>query len=301
MTVEQKQALLDFLGDWCLYNDWNSLIAIFPNQRFRFAVLTQAVIMKDIFQSLVENPFYYIDLGTHWDGFSETLPPTYGKELYQHWQKLLRVDELIAEKWRFVTVQMMNRYLEPHAGPETDPICSVEAWDCTTGIRSWNIRQRYVNQLVRNILDRSSLIWPMLLDHDPKKELETEEPFRREGLLRRCYEEACDFAVQIRCQKRWWAHGQDGYDTPFDYAADDFQKGRRSAIIFWPTTWAVSCRYITVPPQGSMIAQEGGRSSLEGIEWAYADERDWVYKVFACGRVYLAGRGQVKPDDASRE
>ncbi|KAJ5735906.1 uncharacterized protein N7483_001031 [Penicillium malachiteum] len=183
MTTEQKQAVLNFLGDWCLYNDWDSLIATFPNQRFRFHTFTQAIIMKDIFQSLVENPFYYMDLDTHWDGSSETLPPTFGKELYQHWQKLLRVDELSAEKWRISTVQIMNRYLEPTARPKTDPIWPVEAWDCTTGIRSWNIRQ--------------SLISPMLLDHDPQKELDTEHPFRRDGLLRRCYEQACDFAVQM--------------------------------------------------------------------------------------------------------
>ncbi|KAJ5729555.1 uncharacterized protein N7483_004063 [Penicillium malachiteum] len=37
----------------------------------------------------------------------------------------------------------------------------------------------------------------MLLDHDPKKELDTEHPFRRDGLLRQCYEQACDFAVQM--------------------------------------------------------------------------------------------------------
>ncbi|KAJ5701816.1 hypothetical protein N7488_009364 [Penicillium malachiteum] len=286
--------------------------------------------MKDIFQSLVENPFYYMDLGIHWDGSSETLPPTYGKELYRHWQKLLRVDEISAERWRIATVQMMNRYLEPLARPETDPIHPVEAWDCTTGIRSWNIRQRYVNQLVRNMLDRSSLIWPMLLDHDPKKELKPEEPFHREGLLRQCYEQACNFAVQMwvidsmafrfddnineigpytelegpgiytRRQKRWWAGGQDSPDGPRDYAAD-LQKGRETAVIFWPTTWGVLCSYITMSHHGSVIAEQGGRSSLEGIEWAYADERDWVYKVFASGRVYLAGRGQVKPNDASRE
>ncbi|KAJ5735251.1 uncharacterized protein N7483_000376 [Penicillium malachiteum] len=84
MTAEQKQAVLDFLGDWCLYNDWDSLIATFPNQRFRFHTFTQAVIMKDIFQSLVKNPFYYMDLDNHWDGRLETLPPIYGKELYQY-------------------------------------------------------------------------------------------------------------------------------------------------------------------------------------------------------------------------
>ncbi|KAJ5721017.1 uncharacterized protein N7483_008951 [Penicillium malachiteum] len=329
MTAEQKQAVLDFLGDWCLYNDWDSLIATFPNQRFRFHTFTQAVIMKDIFQSLVENPFYYIDLDTHWDGRSETLPPTYGKKLYQHWQNLLRVDELSAERWRISTVQMMNRYLEPIARPKTEPIWPVEAWDCTTGIRSWNIRQRYVNQLVRNMLDRSSLISPMLLDHVPEKELDTKEPFRRDGLLRRCYEQACEFAVQMwtrdgsafrfdenineigpftelenperdkRHYKRWWTSGYDHYDCPFDHSSEDSYKGRETAIIFWPTIWTIHYKHLHVPPRSREAF--GGRSSIEGREWIYMDDRDWLYEVLASGRVYLAGRGLVKPTDAPCE
>ncbi|KAJ5726667.1 uncharacterized protein N7483_008024 [Penicillium malachiteum] len=288
--------------------------------------------MKDIFQSLVENPFYYMDLDTHWDGHSATLPPTYGKELYQYWQKLLCVDELSAEKWRISTVQMMNRYLEPTARPKTDPIWPVEAWDCTTGIRSWNIRQRYVNQLVRNMLDRSSLISPMLLDHDPKKELDSEHPFHRDGLLRRCYEQACDFAVQMwvrdesmirfedkinkigpytlpkypdgagtRTTKRWWSGGHDGHDTLFDGLTGELHEGRETTMILWPAIWDVYCRHITVPPRSlnSFFSRHGGRSNLErGKEDIYVDERDWVYTIIACGYVYLAGRGFVKPDDA---
>ncbi|KAJ5738120.1 hypothetical protein N7493_001275 [Penicillium malachiteum] len=319
MTAEQKQAILDFLGDWCLHNDWDSLIATFPNQRFRFHTFTQAVILKDIFQSLVENPFYYLDLDTHWSGCSETLPPTYGKELYQHLQKLLRVDE----------------YLEPTARLKTDPIWPVEAWDCTTGIRSYNIRQRYVNQLVRNMLDRSNLISPMLLDHDPKMELDTEHPFRRDGLLRRCYEEACDFAVQMwvmeesiirfedkineigpytlpkypdragtRTTKRWWSGGHDRDDTPFDGSTGELHEGRETAMILWPAIWDVHCRHITVPPLSpeSFFDRHGGRGNLErGKEDMYVDERDWVYTIIACGRVYLAGRRFVKPDNAPRK
>ncbi|KAJ5720066.1 hypothetical protein N7493_006944 [Penicillium malachiteum] len=284
--------------------------------------------MKDIFQSLVENPFYYMDLGTHWDGESETLPPTYGKELYQHWQKLFRVDEVGAEEWRTSTVQMMNRYLEPRTGPTTAPIHPVEAWDTTTGVRSWNIRQRYVNQLVRNMLDRSSLISPMLLDHDPKKELETEEPFRREGLLRQCYELACDFGVQLWVNslsfrfeenineigpytkrpasrqsllrhKRWWAGGQHFSDTPVDYAKDN-EAGRQAVVIFWPTIW---CVWNGQDGKESLYSY-GGRKGVEGVEhkeWIYVDDRDWVYEVLASGHVYIAGKGKVKPGDVSHK
>lgn len=75
MTTQQKQDIVDFLGEWCLFNDWDSLVAAFPRPEKRFEIFTQAVVMKDIFQSLLENPFYYMDLESHRDGRLDVLPP----------------------------------------------------------------------------------------------------------------------------------------------------------------------------------------------------------------------------------
>ncbi|KAJ5735252.1 uncharacterized protein N7483_000377 [Penicillium malachiteum] len=185
------------------------------------------------------------------------------------------------------------------------------------------------------MLDRFSLISPMLLDHDPKKELDTEHPFCCDGLLRRCYEQACDFAVQmwvsdgsvirfdekinkigpytlpeypnragIRDTKRWWFGGHDGHNTPFDDSTVELHKGQETTMILWPVIWSVRCRYMTVPPRSLdlFFSGYGGRSNLErGKEYEYVDERDWVYTILACGRVYLAGKGFVKPEDAPRK
>ncbi|KAJ6008086.1 hypothetical protein N7540_012062 [Penicillium herquei] len=183
------------------------------------------------------------------------------------------------------------------------------------------------------MLDRSSLISPMLLDHNPEKELDTEQSFRRDGQLRRCYERACEFPVQLwviddsvirfdenineigpytelkypdrdtASYKRWWRSGHDGYDSPVDYSSGGLYEGRETAVIFWPTIWGITCKHLTVPPLKSVFDGFAGRSELEceGLEWTYVDDRDWVYAVISPGRVYLAGEGLVKPDDVPRK
>lgn len=88
LTAEQKQAIVDRLGDWCLFHDWDSLVAHFSKEEFRFEIFAQALICKDIFDGVVKNPFYYMDLGEEWDGRADVLPPPFGQELFQFWQKL---------------------------------------------------------------------------------------------------------------------------------------------------------------------------------------------------------------------
>jgi hypothetical protein len=92
MTAKDKQAIIDYLGDWCLYNDWDSLVASFsPLARLnRFHLLLTATVLKNIFESVVRNPFFYIDLGENWDGSGSDLPPPYGVELNKHFQKALK-------------------------------------------------------------------------------------------------------------------------------------------------------------------------------------------------------------------
>ncbi|CEJ57614.1 hypothetical protein PMG11_06302 [Penicillium brasilianum] len=70
MTAKEKQAIIDYLGDWCLYKDWDSLVASFSPLAYlgRFQLLLTATVLKNIFESVVRNPFFYIDLGEDWDG-----------------------------------------------------------------------------------------------------------------------------------------------------------------------------------------------------------------------------------------
>ncbi|KAJ5114150.1 hypothetical protein N7456_002684 [Penicillium angulare] len=306
MTAQQKQDVVDFLGDWCLYSDWDSLVATFPNPEARFRVFTKAVIMKDIFHSLVENPFYYMDSDTHWDGRSEFLPPRHGQELFQHWQKILRVDEASAEKWRASTVQMMNRYLEPTIKTWRRPIAPVEGEDTSAGIRSWNVRV--------------SLISPMLSEHDPEYAEPTEYPFRRHGLLRRAYEAACNFGVQMwvrdqyayrfdddikgigpytkrkdpeRDRRRWRVSDYTRFRN-IDYTVGDGFEGRRTVMILWPTIWAVSCKQLSFNP-GHSILDTFERTYFDDKEWLYLDDREWFYETAAEGLVYL-GKEFVEPE-----
>ncbi|KAF3386723.1 hypothetical protein F1880_000650 [Penicillium rolfsii] len=92
MTAEDKQAIIDFLGDWCLYDDWDSLVASFSPLAYlgRFQILLTATVLKNVFESVVRNPFFYIDLGMDWDGSGSDLPTEYGEELNNVFQKALR-------------------------------------------------------------------------------------------------------------------------------------------------------------------------------------------------------------------
>lgn len=88
LTAEQKQAIVDRLGNWCLFHDWDSLVAHFPQKEIRFEIFAYAIICKDIFDGVVKNPFYYMDLEEEWDGRADALPPPFGQELFKLWQKL---------------------------------------------------------------------------------------------------------------------------------------------------------------------------------------------------------------------
>lgn len=92
MTAKDKQAIIHYLGDWCQYNDWDKLVASFspfpyPNG---FHLLISASVLKNIFESGVRNPFFYIDLGDDWDGSGSGLPTAYGAELNNLFQKALK-------------------------------------------------------------------------------------------------------------------------------------------------------------------------------------------------------------------
>ena len=92
MTAEEKRAIIEYLGDWCLYNDWDSLVASLPPlaYRNRICLLVSATVLKNIFESVVRNPFFYIDLREEWDGSGSDLPPSYGVELDRLFQKFLK-------------------------------------------------------------------------------------------------------------------------------------------------------------------------------------------------------------------
>jgi hypothetical protein len=92
MTAKDKQAIIDYLGDWCRYNDWDSLVASFPPLAHvnRICLILSATVLKNIFECVFRNPFFYIDLGEDWDGSGSDLPPPYGVELDKLFQKILK-------------------------------------------------------------------------------------------------------------------------------------------------------------------------------------------------------------------
>jgi hypothetical protein len=92
MTAKEKQAIIDYLGDWCLFDDWDSLVASFSplTHLNRFHLLLTATVLKNVFERVVRNPFFYIDLEEEWDGSGSDLPPPHGAELNKMFQKALK-------------------------------------------------------------------------------------------------------------------------------------------------------------------------------------------------------------------
>ncbi|KAJ5273024.1 hypothetical protein N7478_008149 [Penicillium angulare] len=88
MTPEQKYVITDYLGDWGLYSDWDTMVATFPLKGLRHGAFINAVISKDIFQNLVANPFYYMDLGDGWEGNHKELPTPLAEDLHKLWQNM---------------------------------------------------------------------------------------------------------------------------------------------------------------------------------------------------------------------
>lgn len=230
------------------------------------------------------------------------------------------VDEAGAEKWRIATVQMMNKYLEPTFKKKPIGLFPVEAEDPSPGIRSWNVRLRYVNQLSRHMLGKSSLISPMLRERDPEDATHTmHEPFRRHGQMRYFYEMASTIGVQMwvadkwtyrfddnihgigpytekkntapnwRLHKRWWP-------CFFHHGEKDDLIGRTAVMIMWPTVWLVRCSALTPQPRPNMlIAEYCRRTGLVDKEWAYVDDRDWCYLIDCPGNILLGKEGVVNP------
>ncbi|KAJ5087390.1 hypothetical protein N7456_011006 [Penicillium angulare] len=333
MTAAQKQAIVDYLGDWCLYSDWDAMVATFPLKAHRHTAFILAVISKDIFQNLVADPFYYMDLGDEWEGNHEALPTPLGRELYKLWQNMKRVDGSRAAEWRASTVQMMNKYLKTN-GSDSDlnglrnyregKIRPMEANDRTIGIRSYNTREAYINRLVKNMLAPDSLIFPMRPQDDPQKEqLEQYTRCRAQG-LRKCYKRASDCAVRMwslnhRIEFDANIHGIGPYkngprglhelETPrknwYPCRMNHCESivdlpGRRTVMISWPAIWYILYDKRNKDGEIERVARRKA-GYWEERDWWYVDEQGWSHEIAVPGSVLLAIPSEQKNSEFSSE
>ncbi|KAJ5577925.1 uncharacterized protein N7459_006889 [Penicillium hispanicum] len=324
MTAENKQAIIDYLGDWCLYDDWDSLVASFSplTHLDRFQLLLTAVVLKDIFERVVRNPFFYIDLGEDWDGSGSELPPPYGIELNKLFQKMLKVSATDANNWRASTIRLFNRYQE-----HTESDTPLEGKDVTPGLRSYNIREKCIDQFTTNILDSSSLIAPIL----SSKELSQDQTRLRYRGIRRCYKSACKMAVRFSLHTpgirfddnvtevapykvpRYDPHGLDVnrwvasiFSGPSIYK--ELLEGRRVVLVLWPATWMIEWhepphirRWRELSADVRKRREEKLARYITDYDRQYRDENGDEHVITASGIVVVEKDGRESPIDSSSD
>ncbi|GKZ20911.1 hypothetical protein AbraIFM66951_003830 [Aspergillus brasiliensis] len=112
LSAGDLQIILDSLGDFCLHKDWKSIEARLDETGHRnfWYLLPSAVLMKPMFEEVIANPFVYIQGSREGTGGQSSLdPPAFGKELWELWKRLAKVDPVRASDWRKTTTQLLNQ------------------------------------------------------------------------------------------------------------------------------------------------------------------------------------------------
>ncbi|PWY68604.1 hypothetical protein BO70DRAFT_417159 [Aspergillus heteromorphus CBS 117.55] len=112
LTASDKRVILDNLGGFCRYDDWDQLEASLDDRNYEALLrnLTAAVITKHIYETVITNPFSYIELEENSTTVQSSMdPPVFKRGLYELWQRFSRVDGERARNWRQTTIQLLNQ------------------------------------------------------------------------------------------------------------------------------------------------------------------------------------------------
>lgn len=179
LSDEEKQKIIAGLEGYCLQDDWNSLVERLPSNISELLplILSQALVTKDIFENVIEDPFFYLNrnengvqvTGEHGQVFT----PSH-VELHNLWKwckqgmlcyldqryvhtLTLNIVEPAAErerwnsrKWLQITVRFLNAFT-----PET-------TFDPLLAMHMKRLRDSTLERLVSNLLDESALFHPLL-------------------------------------------------------------------------------------------------------------------------------------------
>ncbi|GCB21481.1 hypothetical protein AAWM_04366 [Aspergillus awamori] len=115
LSASEIEVVLDGLGGFCLYKDWGSIEKRLDEKGLNnfWIWLPSAVLMKHLFEDVIANPFVYVK-GDRTNDQSSMGPPGLGQELYELWQKLVKVDPARATVWRTTTTQLLNMVHPEH-------------------------------------------------------------------------------------------------------------------------------------------------------------------------------------------
>ncbi|KAB8276509.1 hypothetical protein BDV30DRAFT_235582 [Aspergillus minisclerotigenes] len=159
LSDEEKQKLIAGLEGYCLQADWDSLVEKLPSNISELLpfILSQALVAKDLFQNVIEDPFFYLNEdGVKVTGEHGQVSYPSRVEVHNLWQWCKQVEPSSerenwnSRKWLQMTVRFLNAFT-----PET-------TFDPLLATRMKRLRDYRLERLLHNILDRSSLLHPLL-------------------------------------------------------------------------------------------------------------------------------------------
>ncbi|OOO13385.1 hypothetical protein OAory_01011340 [Aspergillus oryzae] len=198
LSDEEKQKLIAGLEGYCLQADWDSLVEKLPSNISELLplILSQALVAKDLFQNVIEDPFFYLNEdGVKVTGEHGQVSYPSRVEVHNLWQWFEPSSEREnwnSRKWLQMTVCFLNAFT-----PET-------TFDPLLATRMKRLRDSRLERLLHNILDRSSLLHPLL------KTVSESAQVRRLHELFHIYQIAADLCIGM------WSNEMDFEFGSFD-------------------------------------------------------------------------------------
>ncbi|OGM50945.1 hypothetical protein ABOM_000736 [Aspergillus bombycis] len=159
LSDKDQRKLIAGLEGYCLQDDWASLVDRLPSNIVELLplILTQALVAKDLFQNVVEDPFFYLneDGGKVTGEHGQVSIPS-RTEVHNLWQWCKQVepsgvrDKWNSRKWLQITVRFLNAFT-----PET-------TFDPLLARHMKVLRDCRLYQLASNFLHESALLHPLL-------------------------------------------------------------------------------------------------------------------------------------------
>ncbi|KAE8382673.1 hypothetical protein BDV26DRAFT_288237 [Aspergillus bertholletiae] len=156
LSEEEKQKLIAGLKGYCVQTDWASLVEKLPSNICELLplVLSQALVAKDLFQKVIEDPFFYLNesgekvTGRHGQVFIPSRAEIHN--LWRWFEPSSVREKWHSRKWRQMTIRFLNAYT-----PET-------TFDPLLATHMKRLRDSRLERLVSNLLDESALLHPLL-------------------------------------------------------------------------------------------------------------------------------------------
>ncbi|KAK1146152.1 hypothetical protein N8T08_003242 [Aspergillus melleus] len=152
MSADQKQAILDSLDGYCITKEWDTFLGYLPQEIHTFlpSLLTQALLSKEAFDTILANPFFFVDTMDNRTDEIQSVPPPLGLELYKTWKHIRKINIVGAEEWRCRTLRMF---------------CDARAKRCyneSVVLRIVHHRKSAAELLAKKVLSESHPVYPLL-------------------------------------------------------------------------------------------------------------------------------------------